>query len=93
VPQPPKERLDLLQSHGFRPGEAQALLEAGKKPSASVQAPKGGSVTLSDLFWLPLPGRKVVLLGDTCDSRAIVGGPFPLVLSPSLVCTVQYTRL
>ena len=75
VSQAPRERLDLLTTHGFRPGDAEALLAKGEKPSASVVSPKGTSVTLRELFQPPVPGRKVVLLGDTCDSRAIVGGP------------------
>jgi hypothetical protein len=71
--QPPTERLDELKFHGFQPGEAQAFLSKGAKPGVAVTTPKQTSVILRDLFTPPVPGRKVVLLGDTCDSRAIVG--------------------
>jgi len=71
--QPPTERPEQLKRHGFQSGEAQAFLTKGVKPGAVVTTPKQTSVTLRDLFNPPVHGRKVVLLGDTCDSRAIVG--------------------
>lgn len=41
-------------------------------PSAPVALPDGGSVPVRELVRPPRRGRKVVLLGDTCNSRAIL---------------------
>lgn len=41
-------------------------------PSAPVALPDGSSVAVRQLVRPPRRGRKVVLLGDTCNSRAIL---------------------
>lgn len=41
-------------------------------PSALVQLPDGSSLPVRDLVRRPVRGRKVVLLGDTCNSRALL---------------------
>lgn len=70
---PPKELPDKVQAVGMKPGDALAMLKQGAKPSQKVQTTAGDSVPLLSLFSPPAPGRKVVLLGDTCDSTAIEG--------------------
>ena len=70
---PPRERLDRVQSVGLQPGVAEGLLRQGHKPRSEVMTPSGQPVMLGSLFSPPVPGRKVVLLGDTCDSSSIEG--------------------
>ncbi len=41
-------------------------------PKAMVQLPSGEQVPVRSLVVPPVKGRKVVLLGDTCDSHAIL---------------------
>ena len=41
-------------------------------PQAMVQLPSGEQVPVKSLVVPPVKGRKVVLLGDTCDSQAIL---------------------
>ena len=41
-------------------------------PQAMVQLPSGEQVPVRSLVVPPVKGRKVVLLGDTCDSHAIL---------------------
>ena len=41
-------------------------------PKAIVQLPSGEQVPVRSLVVPPVKGRKVVLLGDTCDSHAIL---------------------
>lgn len=41
-------------------------------PSAPVALPDGSSLPVRKLVRPPRRGRKVVLLGDTCNSRAIL---------------------
>lgn len=50
-------------------------------PKAMVQLPSGEQVPVKSLVVPPVKGRKVVLLGDTCDSQAILSE------SPSLCWT------
>ena len=52
-----------------------AILEG---PQALVQLPSGEQVPVRSLVVPPIKGRKVVLLGDTCDSSAILSAPLPL---------------
>ena len=70
---PPKEIPERLLSLGMKPGDAAALLREGTRPSSQVTTPSGQVVPLQALFNPPVQGRKVVLLGDTCDSGAIEG--------------------
>ena len=72
---PPSERPGKLQECGLGPGEALAKLQQGLGPNSPVELPSGSTVLLRELLHPPVPGRKVVLLGDTCDSRAIAGMP------------------
>ena len=41
-------------------------------PQATVKLPSGEQVPVRSLVVPPVKGRKVVLLGDTCDSHAIL---------------------
>ena len=51
----------------------EAVREAMRQgPSAPVALPSGSSVPVRSLVRPPRRGRKVVLLGDTCNSRAIL---------------------
>jgi hypothetical protein len=51
-----------------------AILEG---PQALVQLPSGEQVPVRLLVVPPIKGRKIVLLGDTCDSSAILSVPLP----------------
>lgn len=73
---PPSEIAKKVEEAGLASGEALELLRQGKKPSETISTPNGGSIMLRELLKPPTPGRKVVLLGDTCNSRAIAGMPF-----------------
>lgn len=46
-------------------------------PQAMVQLPSGEQVPVRSLVVPPIKGRKVVLLGDTCDSQAILSALLP----------------
>ena len=48
-----------------------------KGPQAVVELPSGEQVPVKSLVIPPVKGRKVVLLGDTCDSQAILSTPLP----------------
>ena len=48
-----------------------------KGPQATVELPSGELVPVKSLVIPPVKGRKVVLLGDTCDSHAILSAPLP----------------
>ena len=48
-----------------------------KGPQATVELPSGEQVPVKSLVIPPVKGRKVVLLGDTCDSHAILSAPLP----------------
>lgn len=60
----------------------QSAIEQG--PQAMVQLPSGEQVPVRSLVVPPIKGRKVVLLGDTCDSQAILSAFLPCP-SPSLL--------
>lgn len=70
---PATERSETIRDAGMKPGEAMRLLREGGGPLDAVPTPSGKQVQLRDLLNPPVAGRKVVLLGDTCDSRAIAG--------------------
>ena len=60
-------------------------------PSVPVTLPDGSSVPVRDLVRPPRRGRKVVLLGDTCNSRAILSRtPEPPVSTSSPCRSHQY---
>ena len=48
-----------------------------KGPQATVELPSGEQVPVKSLVIPPVKGRKVVLLGDTCDSHAILSASLP----------------
>ncbi len=73
APIPPRELPGKVQAAGLQPGDALAMLKQGLKPSSTVQTTSGETLPLLSLFSPPAPGRKVVLLGDTCDSAPIEG--------------------
>jgi ribonuclease Z len=58
---------DAVTARGIAPSRAYALLKAGQ----SVLAPDGSTIEPRDVVLPPRPGRKLVILGDTCDSRGI----------------------
>lgn len=62
-------RLDVgkLQKMGLKPGPSYAELKKGKE----VTLPDGSVVRPKDVLGAPKKGRKVVVLGDTCDTREI----------------------
>lgn len=72
----------------LRAGEASGMLRQGLKPSSRVSTPSGKTLPLGSLFSPPVPGRKVVLLGDTCDSGAIEGFTIPLL--QECICAVTF---
>lgn len=82
-PRPPREIPDRVKAVGFQPGEAQGMLRQGLKPGSQIATPSGKTLPLQTLFTPPVPGRKVVLLGDTCNSASIEGG---FLIITSLMC-------
>ncbi len=66
-------------------GVVQSAIEQG--PQAMVQLPSGEQVPVRSLVVPPIKGRKVVLLGDTCDSQAILSALLPCP-SPSTMLSV-----
>ena len=78
---PPTEKEDVIKALGLQPGEALAQLSAGTKPSDLVRCQSRKPVLFRDVLNPPIPGRKVVLLGDTCDSTAMEGSRYILLLA------------
>ena len=70
---PPTEKEDVVQRVGLKPGEALSQLTRSSSPSDTVQCKSEQPITFKDILNPPVVGRKVVLLGDTCDSTAIEG--------------------
>ncbi|BDA44477.1 Zinc phosphodiesterase ELAC protein 1 [Coccomyxa sp. Obi] len=67
---PPTPDQALMASAGVTEDAVRSAMQRG--PSAPVALPDGSSVPVRELVRPPRRGRKVVLLGDTCNSRAIL---------------------
>ena len=59
--------VNLLKSKGISPGPLYAKIKRGE----SIYAEDGSEIKPEDVLGPPYPGRKVVVLGDTCDSQQI----------------------
>jgi ribonuclease Z len=67
-----RRNVDLLKNAGFAiPMKAMAVLKS-LEPGTAFTFPDGTVVTAEQAVEPPRPGRKVVICGDTCDSRSLV---------------------
>jgi ribonuclease Z len=60
---PGEVRMSMLRAHGIEPGPHLRALKAGQP----LITPAGHRLDPRDVLGPPRPGRKLVLLGDTCD--------------------------
>ena len=58
----------LLKQKGIPPGPLYAKIKGGE----NVVAADGSVISPQDVLGKPRPGRKLVILGDTCDSSQIM---------------------
>lgn len=67
-----RRNVDALKEAGFAvPMKAMAVLK-NLDPGSAFTFPDGTVVTFDEAVEPPRPGRKVVICGDTCDSRALL---------------------
>ena len=59
--------VDVLKSKGISPGPLYSKIKSGE----SIYAKDGSEIKPEDVLGPSCPGRKVVILGDTCDSQKI----------------------
>jgi ribonuclease Z len=67
--QPGRLNAALLKSKGIPPGPLYAKIKSGE----IIHVDDGTEIRPEDVMSPPCPGRKVVVLGDTCDSQQITG--------------------
>ena len=67
APQPGRLNAALIKSKGIPPGPLYAKIKSGE----TIYTDDGLEIKPQDVLYPPCPGRKLVILGDTCDSQLI----------------------